>query len=223
MPGRSGRPSTCCCGCSRCGRAARACSTGTGRSAGPACSGTSASARRRAPARSAPDEHREIVDDFVAFLSGQTASYVRRLEREMRAAAAELEYERAARIRDDLARAEQGAGEERGGARRRHRHRRGRAGRGPARGRGADLLRARRPGPRAARLDRRQGRRYRGCGRAGRAVPAADVRRGVRRPIPREILVPALPADHDALAGCCPSCAARGSRSGCRNAATSGR
>jgi len=50
-----------------------------------------------------PEEHRAIVDDFVAFLSGQTASYVRRLEKEMRAAAAELEYEQAAKIRDDLA------------------------------------------------------------------------------------------------------------------------
>ncbi len=49
------------------------------------------------------EEHMEIVDDFVAFLSGQTASYVRKLEKEMRAAAAELEYERAAKIRDDLA------------------------------------------------------------------------------------------------------------------------
>lgn len=49
------------------------------------------------------EEHREIVEDFVAFLSGQTASYVRRLEKQMRAAAADLEYERAAKIRDDLA------------------------------------------------------------------------------------------------------------------------
>jgi excinuclease ABC subunit C len=49
------------------------------------------------------EEHREIVDDFVAFLSGQTASYVRKLDKQMRAAAAELEYERAAKIRDDLA------------------------------------------------------------------------------------------------------------------------
>ncbi|MFF0342971.1 excinuclease ABC subunit UvrC [Kribbella sp. NPDC004875] len=49
------------------------------------------------------EEHRQIVDDFVAFLSGQTATYVRRLEKEMKAAAAELEYERAAKIRDDLA------------------------------------------------------------------------------------------------------------------------
>lgn len=50
-----------------------------------------------------PEEHREIVDDFVAFLSGQTAAYVKRLEREMRQAAVVLEYERAAKLRDDLA------------------------------------------------------------------------------------------------------------------------
>ncbi|TWD84420.1 excinuclease ABC subunit C [Kribbella amoyensis] len=49
------------------------------------------------------EEHRQIVDDFAAFLSGQTATYVRRLEKEMKAAAAELEYEKAAKIRDDLA------------------------------------------------------------------------------------------------------------------------
>jgi excinuclease ABC subunit C len=48
------------------------------------------------------EEHRKIVDDFAAFLSGQTATYVRRLEREMKAAAIELEYEKAAKIRDDL-------------------------------------------------------------------------------------------------------------------------
>jgi excinuclease ABC subunit C len=47
-------------------------------------------------------EHRAIVEDFCAFLSGQTAAYMRRIEREMKAAAAELDYERAARLRDDL-------------------------------------------------------------------------------------------------------------------------
>jgi len=47
-------------------------------------------------------EHRRIVEDFCAFLSGQTAAYTKRIEREMRAAAAELDYERAARLRDDL-------------------------------------------------------------------------------------------------------------------------
>ena len=49
------------------------------------------------------DEHRAIVEDLVAFLEGQTSRYIRRLEREMRAAAAETDYERAARLRDDIA------------------------------------------------------------------------------------------------------------------------
>jgi excinuclease ABC subunit C len=48
------------------------------------------------------EEHRRIVEDFCAFLSGQTAAYTKRIEREMRAAASELDYERAARLRDDL-------------------------------------------------------------------------------------------------------------------------
>ncbi|HET7900758.1 MAG TPA: excinuclease ABC subunit UvrC [Candidatus Nanopelagicales bacterium] len=48
------------------------------------------------------EEHRRIVEDFVAFLSGQTTAYTRRIEREMKAAASELDYERAARLRDDL-------------------------------------------------------------------------------------------------------------------------
>ena len=49
------------------------------------------------------DEHRRIVEDFCDFMSGQTATYVRRLEKEMQAAADSLEYERAARLRDDIA------------------------------------------------------------------------------------------------------------------------
>jgi excinuclease ABC subunit C len=47
-------------------------------------------------------EHRRIVDDFVDFMSGQTQKFVKRLEREMRAAAEAQEYERAARLRDDI-------------------------------------------------------------------------------------------------------------------------
>ncbi len=47
-------------------------------------------------------EHRQIVDDFCSFLAGQTTTYVRRLEAQMKVAAAEMEYERAARIRDDI-------------------------------------------------------------------------------------------------------------------------
>ncbi|MGH3415201.1 MAG: excinuclease ABC subunit UvrC, partial [Actinocrinis sp.] len=53
--------------------------------------------------RVTPEEHRQIVDDFCAFLAGHTAAYTKRLEREMKAAAAELEFEKAARLRDDLA------------------------------------------------------------------------------------------------------------------------
>ncbi|GAA1297915.1 excinuclease ABC subunit UvrC [Saccharothrix xinjiangensis] len=49
------------------------------------------------------DEHRDIVDDFCDFLAGRTDSMVRRLEREMTAAAEQLEFEKAARLRDDQA------------------------------------------------------------------------------------------------------------------------
>jgi len=49
------------------------------------------------------DEHRAVVDDFCEFMAGSSAPYLRRLEREMRSAAAEQEYERAARLRDDIA------------------------------------------------------------------------------------------------------------------------
>ncbi|MDQ1486368.1 MAG: excinuclease subunit [Actinomycetota bacterium] len=47
------------------------------------------------------EEHRGIVDDFCEFMAGHTGDYLKRLEREMREAAAEQEYERAARLRDD--------------------------------------------------------------------------------------------------------------------------
>ena len=48
------------------------------------------------------DEHRRIVQDFCDFLSGRTEHMVRRLEREMDTAAGELEFERAARLRDHV-------------------------------------------------------------------------------------------------------------------------
>lgn len=48
------------------------------------------------------DEHRAIVDDFCDFMAGQTTGFVRRIETEMYAASAEQDYERAARLRDDL-------------------------------------------------------------------------------------------------------------------------
>jgi excinuclease ABC subunit C len=48
------------------------------------------------------EEHRAIVEDFCDFMAGQTTSFIRRIEKEMYAASAELDFERAARLRDDL-------------------------------------------------------------------------------------------------------------------------
>ncbi len=48
------------------------------------------------------EEHRAIVEDFCAFMAGGSAAFVRERTEQMTAAAAELDYERAARLRDDL-------------------------------------------------------------------------------------------------------------------------
>ncbi|WP_433869363.1 excinuclease ABC subunit UvrC [Saccharopolyspora sp. CA-218241] len=48
------------------------------------------------------EEHRRIVEDFCDFLAGRTDTLVRRLDKAMREASADLEFERAARLRDDL-------------------------------------------------------------------------------------------------------------------------
>ncbi|WP_369199562.1 excinuclease ABC subunit UvrC [Streptomyces sp. PU-14G] len=52
--------------------------------------------------RVSPEEHRELAEEFCDFMAGHTGSYLRRLEREMQEAAEEMEYERAARLRDDI-------------------------------------------------------------------------------------------------------------------------
>ncbi|MFI6643619.1 excinuclease ABC subunit UvrC [Streptomyces sp. NPDC050504] len=52
--------------------------------------------------RVTPEEHRELADDFCDFMTGRTGTYIRRLEKDMTAAAEEMEYERAARLRDDI-------------------------------------------------------------------------------------------------------------------------
>jgi excinuclease ABC subunit C len=49
------------------------------------------------------EEHRAIVEDFCDFFAGKTDHMMKRLEKEMNAASADLEFERAARLRDDLA------------------------------------------------------------------------------------------------------------------------
>lgn len=48
-------------------------------------------------------EHMVIVRDFLSFLSGNTAPVTRQLEADMQQAAEDLDFERAARLRDDLA------------------------------------------------------------------------------------------------------------------------
>ena len=48
------------------------------------------------------EQHRAIVDDFCAFMAGQTTAFVRRIEKEMYAASDALDFEKAARLRDDL-------------------------------------------------------------------------------------------------------------------------
>src|SRR5712692_8287431 len=47
-------------------------------------------------------EHRELAGEFCDFMAGQTARFTKRLEAQMRAAAQAEEYERAARLRDDI-------------------------------------------------------------------------------------------------------------------------
>ncbi|MFH8370793.1 excinuclease ABC subunit UvrC [Streptomyces sp. NPDC018031] len=52
--------------------------------------------------RVSPEEHRELAEDFCDFMAGRTGAYLRRLEQRMQEAAEEMEYERAARLRDDI-------------------------------------------------------------------------------------------------------------------------
>src|SRR5580693_7009812 len=52
--------------------------------------------------RVSEDEHRLLAEDFCDFMAGQTARFVKALEAQMRAAAAAEEFERAARLRDDI-------------------------------------------------------------------------------------------------------------------------
>lgn len=53
--------------------------------------------------RISPEDHRALAEDFCSFMAGDTAKHVRRLTREMSAAAEAMEYERAASLRDDIA------------------------------------------------------------------------------------------------------------------------
>ncbi|MDX6364684.1 MAG: excinuclease subunit [Streptomyces sp.] len=52
--------------------------------------------------RISPEEHYELAEEFCDFMAGRTGTYIRRLEKQMTDAAEEMEYERAARLRDDI-------------------------------------------------------------------------------------------------------------------------
>ncbi|MFI9252388.1 excinuclease ABC subunit UvrC [Streptomyces sp. NPDC053069] len=49
-----------------------------------------------------PEDHQELAEEFCDFMAGRTGTYLRRLEKQMMEAAEEMEYERAARLRDDI-------------------------------------------------------------------------------------------------------------------------
>ncbi|SFU00505.1 excinuclease ABC subunit UvrC [Arthrobacter sp. ov118] len=52
--------------------------------------------------RISAEDHRALAEDFCTFMGGEAKPFVNRLEREMATAVAELDYERAARLRDDI-------------------------------------------------------------------------------------------------------------------------
>ncbi|GAA1233806.1 excinuclease ABC subunit UvrC [Oryzihumus leptocrescens] len=52
--------------------------------------------------RVSEQEHRAIAEDFCDFMAGNTTKFVKRLEQRMKDAAAEMDYEQAARLRDDI-------------------------------------------------------------------------------------------------------------------------
>ena len=52
--------------------------------------------------RISEDEHRALAEDFCDFMAGQTAKFTRKLTAEMKAASDAEEYEKAARLRDDV-------------------------------------------------------------------------------------------------------------------------
>ncbi|MFJ2298010.1 excinuclease ABC subunit UvrC [Oerskovia paurometabola] len=52
--------------------------------------------------RITPEDHHALAEDFCDFMAGDTAKFIRRVEAKMKEAAAAMEYEQAARLRDDI-------------------------------------------------------------------------------------------------------------------------
>src|SRR2546421_8095400 len=86
---------------------ARTCSAGVFKRAGqigrPCLLGYIGKCSAPCVGRVSVEEHRGIVEEFVDFMAGRTDKMERGLEKQMQAASAELEFEKAARLRDDLA------------------------------------------------------------------------------------------------------------------------
>ncbi|MCW2132984.1 excinuclease ABC subunit UvrC [Arthrobacter sp. VKM Ac-2550] len=53
--------------------------------------------------RISPEDHKALAAEFCAFMGGEADRFIRALEQKMNAAVAELDYEAAARYRDDIA------------------------------------------------------------------------------------------------------------------------
>jgi excinuclease ABC subunit C len=52
--------------------------------------------------RVTPEEHRVLAEDFCAFMGGEAKRFITKLEKQMAEAVGTLDYERAARLRDDI-------------------------------------------------------------------------------------------------------------------------
>ncbi|MDE8669685.1 excinuclease ABC subunit UvrC [Pseudarthrobacter sp. H3Y2-7] len=52
--------------------------------------------------RVTPEEHRVLAEDFCAFMGGEAKRFISKLEKQMAEAVSTLDYERAARLRDDI-------------------------------------------------------------------------------------------------------------------------
>jgi len=52
--------------------------------------------------RVTPEEHRALAEDFCSFMGGEAKRFITKLEKQMADAVATLDYERAARLRDDI-------------------------------------------------------------------------------------------------------------------------
>jgi excinuclease ABC subunit C len=85
---------------------ARTCSAGVFKRAGqvgrPCLLGYIGKCSAPCVGRVTAEQHRAIVDDFCDFMAGKTDVMMRRIERRMAQASADLEFELAARLRDDL-------------------------------------------------------------------------------------------------------------------------